>query len=113
MSTDIDSAFDYYFKQICDNEGSSSEVEEKKPNFDIFKKCKHENVENIDSVNTCIDCGEEINQIHSFEKEWIFYEGTEGAGDDPSRCHYRKVTEKTILKDVSNMGFSKYIRKGK
>lgn len=109
MNDDLDSAFDYYFKKISQTEDNDSSTEEKKPDFDIFKTCKHEMVENINSVNTCLDCGKEINIIRSFEKEWRYYEGTEGAGDDPSRCHYRKTVEKTIMKDVSNMGFSKYI----
>lgn len=103
MKSDLDSAFEYYFSNIKDEE------DEQKADFDIFKSCTHDTIENIDGVNTCLECGQEIGINRSFEKEWRYYEGSDGAGADPSRCHYRKVVEKTISKDVENMGFSKYI----
>ena len=55
----------------------------------------------------CLDCGMHIQSEIKYEKEWRFY----GASDtrhvtDPNRCHMRKSSDKNIMKDVSNMGFS-------
>jgi hypothetical protein len=104
---DLDSAFDYFLNVI--NNKVDESTTETKPPFDIFKTCNHGLIENIKSIDTCIECGKELGRVRTFEKEWQYYEGTEGAGGDPSRCHYRKVNDKTILNDVSHMGFSKYI----
>ncbi len=106
MNSDLDSAFEYYFSKIKDEE---DEEDKKKTDLNLSKSCTHDTIENINSVNTCLECGQEIGINRSFEKEWRYYEGSDGAGSDPSRCHYRKVVEKTISKDVENMGFSKYI----
>jgi transcription initiation factor TFIIIB Brf1 subunit/transcription initiation factor TFIIB len=55
----------------------------------------------------CEHCGVELPREIDNTKEWRYY----GAQDtrhngDPSRCHMRKVEERTINKDVENMGFS-------
>ena len=109
MNSDLDSAFEYYFSKIKDEEDEEDEEDKKKTDLNLSKSCTHDTIENINSVNTCLECGQEIGINRSFEKEWRYYEGSDGAGSDPSRCHYRKVVEKTISKDVENMGFSKYI----
>jgi transcription initiation factor TFIIIB Brf1 subunit/transcription initiation factor TFIIB len=69
--------------------------------------CKHSDILDDNGVKICLDCGEEISRDISFDKEWRYYgsEDTRRSGD-PNRCHVRKCEEKTIFKDVENLGFS-------
>ena len=58
-------------------------------------------------VKVCELCGMEMEREIDNGKEWRYY----GAADtrhngDPSRCHMWKTDERTINKDVENMGFS-------
>lgn len=71
------------------------------------EKCKHINTINENGTSLCIDCGEEILKQIMHEKEWRYY----GQSDtkhvsDPNRVQPRKQDERTIYKDVENMGFS-------
>jgi transcription initiation factor TFIIIB Brf1 subunit/transcription initiation factor TFIIB len=61
----------------------------------------------INGNKVCEHCGLELPREIDNSKEWRYY----GAQDtrhngDPSRCHMRKVEERTINKDVEHMGFS-------
>lgn len=72
--------------------------------------CNHENIITEKGVNVCVDCGEEINQEISQEKEWRYY----GQNDskkitDPNRVQMRKNEERSIYKDVETLGFSEHI----
>jgi transcription initiation factor TFIIIB Brf1 subunit/transcription initiation factor TFIIB len=69
--------------------------------------CKHVNIDSKNNLSVCVDCGIEINRNIVFNKEWRYY----GASDtrynsDPNRCQIRKTTERSIFKDVENLGFS-------
>ena len=68
--------------------------------------CSHANIIDDNGIKLCEDCGLEITRDIQYNKEWRYY----GASDtrhnsDPNRCHVRKTEEKTIYKDVENMGF--------
>ena len=69
-------------------------------------ECKHSII--ISNGNkVCEFCGLELPREIDNSKEWRYY----GAQDtrhngDPSRCHMRKIDERTINKDVEHMGFS-------
>jgi transcription initiation factor TFIIIB Brf1 subunit/transcription initiation factor TFIIB len=87
--------------------------------FDLFEKfvpsvkqteivkCKHFNTSEAGWVVLCTDCGEEILETISQDKEWRYY----GQSDtkhtsDPNRCQMRRAEEdKNIFKDVEGMGF--------
>lgn len=81
-----------------DNEDSTEEM------------CDHiEVVENNGHI-TCLDCGEQIKKVISQDKEWRYYGNGDGKkSSDPSRAQARKVEDKSILKDVEQMGFSSRI----
>jgi hypothetical protein len=66
--------------------------------------CKHANTQVDGGLITCLECGLEVENEIVYEKDWKYY----GAdyGPDPTRCQPRRSTEKSIYKDVENMGFS-------
>lgn len=68
--------------------------------------CNH-SIITINNNKVCEYCGLELPREIDNSKEWRYY----GAQDtrhngDPSRCHMRKIEERTINKDVDHMGFS-------
>jgi len=70
-------------------------------------ECTHAVIINEGGTKICELCGMEMPRELDNSKEWRYY----GAADtrhafDPSRCHMRKQDERTINKDVENMGFS-------
>jgi transcription initiation factor TFIIIB Brf1 subunit/transcription initiation factor TFIIB len=72
--------------------------------------CPHENITNEKGVTVCVDCGEEFCRKIEHDKEWRYY----GQGDtkhvsDPNRVQMRKCEERSIYKDVENLGFSESI----
>jgi transcription initiation factor TFIIIB Brf1 subunit/transcription initiation factor TFIIB len=82
---------------------SSEEVEKN-------SSCSHNNMENEKGIDVCIDCGEEINKKIQNEKEWRYYGQADSRhSSDPNRVQIRKSEERTIYKDVENMGFSEKI----
>lgn len=72
--------------------------------------CIHENVVNEKGVSVCIDCGEETQNKILHNKEWRFYGDSDNKHNiDPNRVQIRKNEERTIFKDVENLGFSETI----
>lgn len=72
--------------------------------------CTHDNIICEKGVNVCVDCGEEIQSKITADKEWRYY----GHGDtkhiaDPNRVQMRKLEDRSIYKDVENLGFSESI----
>ena len=72
--------------------------------------CPHLSTIDENNLKICEDCGEEIGENISFDKEWRYY----GASDtkhtsDPNRCHLRKTNDKNIYKDLENMQISSRI----
>ena len=77
---------------------------------EINNQCEHKNIVKEKDTRSCEDCGMILSRNISYDKEWRYY----GASDtkyhsDPNRCNIRKLSDRTILKDVENMGFSKKI----
>lgn len=74
-------------------------------------ECKHTNVTQSGYVSLCIDCGEEIIENISQDKEWRYYGQSDTKhSSDPNRCQLRRVEEdKNIFKDVEGMGFKDLI----
>jgi transcription initiation factor TFIIIB Brf1 subunit/transcription initiation factor TFIIB len=73
-------------------------------------ECKHEEVINDNGVVMCTDCGIEVTKIVSYEKDWRYYGSDDTRkNSDPNRCHIRKIEDKSIFKDVENLGFSEKI----
>jgi transcription initiation factor TFIIIB Brf1 subunit/transcription initiation factor TFIIB len=69
-------------------------------------ECPHTDVIEENGMNTCIECGVELGKRHNFEKEWRYYGDQDNSSkSDPSRCHHRKVVERSIYKDVEHMKF--------
>jgi transcription initiation factor TFIIIB Brf1 subunit/transcription initiation factor TFIIB len=67
--------------------------------------CSHTETINENNIIICIECGEEIQHTVMHEKEWKYY-GANSHTSDPNRIQLRKCDEKSIHKDVINMGFS-------
>lgn len=99
--TDLD-VFSNLLKELENN----IEIENKENS----ESCKHLNIIEESSVKICCDCGIEIHREISCEKEWRYY-GSEDTrkNSDPSRCHIRKVEDKSIFKDLDSLGFSERI----
>jgi len=72
--------------------------------------CTHKNITNENSVVLCLECGKELEKSIFQDKEWRYY----GQSDtkrmsDPNRVQIRKIDDRSIYKDVENMGFSEKI----
>ena len=69
--------------------------------------CLHLNITNERGMDVCIDCGEEITKKIQHTKEWRYYGQSDTRhSSDPNRVQIRKSEERSIYKDVENMGFS-------
>ena len=70
-------------------------------------ECKHLNTTDENGTINCTDCGIEVEKSIYYQKEWRFYGQSDNKKtSDPNRVHLRKIEERTIYKDVENMGFS-------
>lgn len=74
---------------------------------DTSSSCSHENTITEKGVNVCVDCGEEIHQEINCNKEWRYYGNKDNKrSSDPNRVQMRKSEERSIFKDVENLGLS-------
>lgn len=72
--------------------------------------CYHINIISEKGVNVCVDCGEEVQDNITHDKEWRYYgQGDTKHSSDPNRVQMRKIEERSIFKDVENLGFSENI----
>jgi len=72
--------------------------------------CKHENIVNEKGVIVCIDCGEEIQQLISHEKEWRYYGQNDNKHtSNPNRVQMRRSEDRNIYADLSNLGLNQQI----
>lgn len=72
--------------------------------------CSHDNIVSEKGVTICVDCGEEIQQKIKHDKEWRYYGQDDNKHvSDPNRVQIRKSEERSIFKDVENLGFSENI----
>ena len=76
----------------------------------LSDSCSHLNIANERGMDVCIDCGEEITKKIQHTKEWRYYGQSDTRhSSDPNRVQIRKSEERSIYKDVENMGFSEKI----
>ena len=74
------------------------------------KTCQHENKNLEKGISICIDCGEELSENLSTDKEWRYYgQNDTKYNSDPNRVQMRKTEEKNIYNDVENFGFSEIL----
>ena len=75
-----------------------------------IETCKHNDISNDNGIVSCIDCGMEVSKIISYEKDWRYYGNDDTRkNSDPNRCHIRKIEDKSIFRDVENLGFSEKV----
>jgi transcription initiation factor TFIIIB Brf1 subunit/transcription initiation factor TFIIB len=87
-----------------------SESEDIYSSEDFDFECRHLNINSEKGVDVCTDCGEEISKQIQNSKEWRYYGQTDTRhSSDPNRVQMRKSDERSIYKDVENMGFSEKI----
>ena len=73
-------------------------------------RCQHNDTVFEGGVISCLECGEDIRQLITHEKEWRYYGSSDSKrSSDPNRVQIRKTDERNINKDVQNMGFSETI----
>lgn len=90
---------EYTSKTICNKNESKNENKN--------TTCLHPNIIIENGIKSCINCGKEINMNISYNKEWRYYGSSDTRhNSDPNRCQTRKIEDRTIYKDVENMGFS-------
>ena len=111
---------EYCDDEYCNDEGCDDDCEE---DFKIYNKddkfkeheklnniCKHNNISNDSSIVLCLDCGKELEKIIFQDKEWRYYGQSDNKRtSDPNRVHIRKLDDRSIYKDVENMGFGEKI----
>ena len=94
-------------------EQALAEYETKKIGLDIIisdEKCGHTDIVTENGIVSCLECGEQIHRTIMHEKEWRFYGHSDSKrSSDPNRVQMRKSEERSINKDVENMGFSETI----
>lgn len=102
------SEFDYfnqavaiYTKDIKEEQVSPLKIVNEKKN-----DCKNHSFVKVGDTHQCYECGVQESLLTS-EKEWRFYGKSDGRHvSDPTRVKQRKNDDRTIYKDVQNMGFS-------
>jgi transcription initiation factor TFIIIB Brf1 subunit/transcription initiation factor TFIIB len=102
--------FELFNKALEEYNEKESDLDLGKLSLSDTETCPHDSVTNEKGVCVCTDCGEELSQKIEHVKEWRYY----GQGDtkhvsDPNRVQMRKTDERTIYKDVENLGFSESI----
>jgi transcription initiation factor TFIIIB Brf1 subunit/transcription initiation factor TFIIB len=91
----------------------SSNIEDEPELLETFEEsknkeeCEHKNMANENGNVICFDCGKELEKSVFQDKEWRYYGVSDSKrSSDPNRVHIRKVDDRSIYKDVENMGFS-------
>lgn len=68
--------------------------------------CKHSEIIEHNGMDVCVECGEQISDYFTAEKEWRYYGDNDNRhSSDPSRCQYRKVPDKGIKNELEKMKF--------
>ena len=91
--------------------GSNTEIDPETDNDhdSDTETCTHNPVDD-NGVIVCLDCGRIIQKTIMHEKEWRFFGHSDSKrSSDPNRVQMRKSEERTIHKDVENMGFSENV----
>jgi transcription initiation factor TFIIIB Brf1 subunit/transcription initiation factor TFIIB len=117
---DIFDEFEEHFEHFEHFEKSENEKDEQKNEKDHNNEKNEKNEKNVkgDHINvvnemgviSCSDCGIELKKVMTYEKDWRYYGSDDTRkNSDPNRCHIRKIEDKSIFKDVENLGFSEKI----
>jgi transcription initiation factor TFIIIB Brf1 subunit/transcription initiation factor TFIIB len=101
------SEFDLFNKALIEyKQQTDNKTDSKTTSIQTLKYCQHNTTTNANGTNVCIECGEEMIRNISHEKEWRYYGPSDSRhSSDPNRVQQRKSEERTIFKDVENMGF--------
>jgi transcription initiation factor TFIIIB Brf1 subunit/transcription initiation factor TFIIB len=99
-STTLENNFDKLNELWNDNTGSNESIL-------VDKSCNHRNIVIQGCNRVCEECGIILTKDFSYEKEWRYY----GIADtkhnnDPNRCNFRKIIDKTIDKDLEKFGIN-------
>lgn len=101
---------EYKKMKISDGDLDNVSSEVSSPREINDASCLHENIISEKGVSVCVDCGEEISQRITHDKEWRYYgQGDSKHSSDPNRVQMRKIEERSIFRDVENLGFSESI----
>lgn len=101
---DIDNQFALLEKAVSEYNNQNSSYNEKDK---IEPLCIHTNIACEKDVEICTDCGKQMMRKISNDKEWRYYGKSDSRHtSDPNRVQVRKSDERTIYKDVENLGFS-------
>lgn len=109
ISSPSDSDEHYIIVKNSSSEEDESEKDEETgdDNKELLYPCSHLNTTNEKGIDVCMDCGEEIAKKIQNTKEWRYYGQSDSRhSSDPNRVQIRKSEERSIYKDVENMGFS-------
>ncbi len=86
------------------------EQETTKSNTLVDTSCEHTNIITEKGISTCEECGEELERALSFDKEYRFNSPSEMKNvADPNIVNISKTEDRSIYKDVENLGFSETI----
>jgi transcription initiation factor TFIIIB Brf1 subunit/transcription initiation factor TFIIB len=87
----------------CNDDSDEEELKGEKIEYDL---CDHIILSNDNGITSCLECGKEVEKNMFHDKEWRYYGQSDNKRtSDPNRVHIRKNEERTIFKDVENMGF--------
>lgn len=65
--------------------------------------CEHSETEDVDGIPVCLYCGLELSEVSFEDKDWKYY--SSGSRKDPTRCHRRRESTKSIFSYVEGMAF--------
>lgn len=71
----------------------------------VKKTCSHKDTFEDGGITQCLDCGEQFSSIESKDALPTYGTAQTVSVLDPTRCQKRKSDERSIFKDVENMGF--------
>lgn len=98
--------YNQMLKQYEKNYEKNYEKERKISSF----TCEHVNIISERGTSICVDCGEEIQQKITHNKEWKAYSQYENKqGDVETDRALKKLEDRSIYKDVENLGFAENI----
>ena len=111
---DYDEDYDDEYREedfkIYNKGDDNTVIKDEKEEIKLNITCKHINIINDNSTVLCTDCGKELEKIIFQEKEWRYYGQSDNKRtSDPNRVHIRKIDDRSIYKDVENMGFGEKI----
>lgn len=89
---------------------NTKSFEEKNLKDCINNSCSHYDIITEKGMSVCRDCGEEVQNVIEYDKEWRYYGQSDTKhNSDPNRVQIRKCEERSIYKDVESLGFSETI----